>query len=96
MEAGINADGGVFLSVRDTGIGIAPEMIPVALEPFRQIDSPLARNFEGTGLGLSLVKTLVESHGGTLAIESALKQGTIVRVTLPASCCNEARTMLSA
>jgi len=49
-------DGGIILSVQDTGIGMAPEMIPVALEPFRQIESPFSRNQEGTGLGLSLVK----------------------------------------
>ena len=61
-----------MLSVRDTGIGMAPEQIPVALEPFRQIASPFARNAEGTGLGL-LVKSLIECHDGKLEIESALE-----------------------
>jgi len=74
-----------MLRVTDTGVGMAPEMIPVALEPFRQIDSALARKFEGTGLGLSLVKSLVERHEGRLEIESALNQGTTVRAFFPAS-----------
>ncbi len=71
--------------VSDTGIGIAPDMIEIALEPFRQIASPFARNAEGTGLGLSLAKMLMENHGGTLGIESALHHGTIVRLHFPAS-----------
>ena len=73
-----------ILSVRDTGIGMAPETIPAALEPFRQIASPFARNTEGTGLGLALVKSLIECHGGRLEIESALNQGTLARLILPA------------
>jgi signal transduction histidine kinase len=71
---------------------MAPEMIPIALEPFRQIDSALARKFEGTGLGLSLVKSLVERHEGRLEIESALDKGTTVRTIFPATrvCAGEA------
>jgi two-component system cell cycle sensor histidine kinase PleC len=84
LSASVKDDGGVCLSVADTGIGMAPESIPLALEPFRQIDSPMSRTVEGTGLGLSLVKTLVEQHGGTLDIESALDKGTTVQVNLPA------------
>jgi signal transduction histidine kinase len=78
---------GVVVCVRDTGIGIAPEMIPLAFEPFRQIDSTLSRKFEGTGLGLPLVKTLVELHGGEVRIESALRKGTAVFILFPASRC---------
>ena len=78
-------EGGFVLSVSDTGIGMAPEMIPIALEPFRQIASPFARDVEGTGLGLSLVKLLTEQHGGEIAIDSTLNQGTTVFVRLPAS-----------
>jgi len=74
-----------LLRVTDTGVGMAPEMIPIALEPFRQIDSALNRKFEGTGLGLSLVKSLVERHEGRLEIDSALNQGTTVRVFFPAA-----------
>lgn len=75
--------GEVTVCVRDTGIGMAPESIPLAFEPFRQIDSALSRKYEGTGLGLSLVKTLVELHAGRVRIESVLGQGTSVFVTLP-------------
>jgi two-component system cell cycle sensor histidine kinase PleC len=89
-------DGRFVLSVRDSGIGMAPEQIPLALEPFRQVASPLARNVEGTGLGLALVKSLVECHGGTLQIESALKKGTTVRVILPPERCVRRRNALSA
>ncbi len=80
-----DAQGRMHLTVSDTGIGIAPDMIHVALEPFRQIASPFARNAEGTGLGLSLVKALMESHGGALQIDSALNLGTTARLVFPAS-----------
>ena len=90
-------DGGECrISVRDTGIGMAPEAIPQALEPFRQIASPLARNHEGTGLGLSLAKSLIECHGGRLELESALNQGTLARLVLPAGRCIHKRNALSA
>lgn len=89
-------DGHFVLTVRDTGIGMSPEQIPVALEPFRQIASPFARQKEGTGLGLALVKSLVECHDGRLEITSALKKGTAVRVVLPPQRCVRRRTALSA
>lgn len=75
---------GLTIRVTDTGIGIAPEDIPVALERFGQIDSDLARKYEGTGLGLPLSKCLIEHHGGTLDIESEPGHGTRVTVTFPA------------
>jgi signal transduction histidine kinase len=78
---------GVVICVRDTGIGMAPEMLPLAFEPFRQIDSALSRKFDGTGLGLPLVKTLVELHGGQVTIKSALGKGTSVFVHFPESNC---------
>ena len=87
VEAGRDATGRVVVCVRDTGIGIAPEMIAFAFEPFRQIDSKLARESEGTGLGLPLVKKLIELHEGEVTIESALGKGTSVFVTFPAACC---------
>ncbi len=85
ISAEIGADDGVVIGVRDTGIGMAPEMIPMALEPFRQIASPLSRNVEGTGLGLSLVKSLTEQQGGKLAIQSAPGAGTTVRLGFPSA-----------
>ncbi|MEJ0025174.1 MAG: HAMP domain-containing sensor histidine kinase [Rhizomicrobium sp.] len=83
LSAMLSAEGGICLSVKDTGIGMSTEQIPLALEPFRQIDSPLSRSQEGTGLGLSLVKALTEQHDATLVIESAVNKGTCVRVTFP-------------
>jgi two-component system cell cycle sensor histidine kinase PleC len=83
LAACLALDGGAIVSVTDTGIGMDPKSIPVALEPFRQIDSPLSRKVEGTGLGLALVKSMVELHGGQVRIESALNVGTRVDVVLP-------------
>jgi signal transduction histidine kinase len=92
VEAARNPRGDVVLCVRDTGIGIAREMLPLVFEPFRQIDSALARKYEGTGLGLSLVKTFVELHGGEVRIESELARGTAVFVSFPAARCLPVRT----
>jgi two-component system cell cycle sensor histidine kinase PleC len=89
-------DGGFVLKVADTGIGMTPDQIPVALEPFRQVASPFARNAEGTGLGLALVKSLIECHDGKLEIESALHKGTTVRLVLPPERTVRRRTALSA
>jgi len=75
----------VTIAIRDTGIGMRPEDLPVAFEPFGQIDASLSRRYEGTGLGLSLSKNLIELHGGRLEIETALGAGTTVFVTLPRS-----------
>ncbi|MBV8777683.1 MAG: HAMP domain-containing histidine kinase [Alphaproteobacteria bacterium] len=76
--------GEVILSVADTGIGIAPEDVPRALQPFGQIDNSLARPHGGTGLGLPLAQRLIELHGGTMTIDSQLGKGTTVTVVLPA------------
>ncbi|MCC7046757.1 MAG: hypothetical protein IT562_08610 [Alphaproteobacteria bacterium] len=69
--------------VADTGIGMRREDIPVALEPFRQVDSSLSRRYEGTGLGLPLSRALAELHGGSLTIDSEPKLGTKVLVSIP-------------
>jgi len=71
-------------SVADTGIGMAPEDIPKALEPFGQVDNVMISSEEGTGLGLPLTKALVELHGGTFGLESEVGKGTIATVTIPA------------
>ncbi|MBV8650015.1 MAG: HAMP domain-containing histidine kinase, partial [Alphaproteobacteria bacterium] len=80
----VRRDGGIVVSVADTGIGIAPADIPRALERFGQVDSTLGRKYEGTGLGLPLSKRLAELHGATLEIASELGRGTTVTVTFPA------------
>ena len=64
-----------------------PDMIALAFEPFRQVDSHLSREVEGTGLGLPLVKKLIELHGGEVRLESVLKKGTSVFLSFPASRC---------
>lgn len=71
------------LIVSDTGIGIAPEKMALIGQPFCQVQDDYSRGFEGSGLGLSLVKGLVALHGGQFAIESRLGEGTVVTVTLP-------------
>ncbi len=85
LSATADQKDGCRFVVSDTGIGMAPEDIPLALAPFGQIESQLSRRFEGTGLGLTLAKTLVEAHGGLLTLESAPNVGTTVTVSLPAS-----------
>jgi len=76
-------ENGLTLQVADTGIGMAPEDFAKALEPFGQVDSSLARKYEGTGLGLPLTRQMVELHGGVLTLESVPRQGTVVTVILP-------------
>ncbi len=74
---------GLSLSVADSGVGIAPQDIPKALERFGQIDSTMARRHEGTGLGLPLSSQLAKLHGGSLTLESEVNVGTTVTVILP-------------
>ncbi|MGK7888206.1 MAG: GAF domain-containing protein [Leptolyngbyaceae cyanobacterium] len=69
--------------VEDTGIGIAPEDIPKIFQSFVQLDSRLNRQYEGTGLGLSLVKQLVDAQNGTITVNSVPEQGSCFHVTLP-------------
>jgi len=71
------------LSVTDSGIGISGDGLARLFQPFSQVDSGLARRFEGTGLGLAMVKLLVELHGGTVAVESAEAEGSCFSVWLP-------------
>jgi signal transduction histidine kinase len=75
---------GVLISVRDTGIGIPADKLDLVLEPFRQADSSDKRVYGGTGLGLSLVKSMIELHGGSIEIHSVEGEGTEVEIRLPA------------
>ncbi len=84
IGAAAEPDGGLSLSIRDTGIGMTADEIRQALELFRQVDNGLSRRFEGAGLGLPLAVRLTEMHGGTLDIASAPGKGTTVTVRLPA------------
>jgi two-component system, cell cycle sensor histidine kinase PleC len=85
VSARLGDDGRLSLSVRDTGIGIAADKLDLVLAPFGQIDSALARDHQGTGLGLPLVKALVELHDGTMTIDSELEKGTEVTLHFPAA-----------
>jgi PAS domain S-box-containing protein len=71
------------ISVADTGMGISPEHLEHLFKPFSQVDSGLSRKFEGTGLGLAMVKLLVELHGGVVAAESAVGEGSRFTVWVP-------------
>jgi CheY-like chemotaxis protein len=71
------------ITVTDTGMGISPDGLERLYKPFSQIDSGLSRKFEGTGLGLAMVKLLAELHGGAVAVESEVGKGSRFTVWLP-------------
>jgi two-component system sensor histidine kinase EvgS len=73
----------VHFCVTDTGIGIAEDRLRDIFEPFRQVENSLTRNYQGAGLGLSIVQRLVDLMGGTITIESTPGIGTSVHVVLP-------------
>jgi two-component system cell cycle sensor histidine kinase PleC len=83
LSARAEADGGLTVAVRDTGIGMASHEIRDAVQLFGQVDNSLTRRYEGTGLGLPLAIQLAELHGGTLTVESAPGRGTTVTVRFP-------------
>ena len=74
---------GVNLSIADTGIGIADEDLPRIGKPFVQIENQYTKRYKGSGLGLALAKSLIELHGGTLAVASQLGHGTTVTLNFP-------------
>lgn len=84
-------DGGVTVAVIDTGIGMTDEDIPRALTPFIQVDSRLARKYEGTGLGLPLARAFMELHRGSLDLTSAPGVGTTATLRFPPECILDGR-----
>jgi len=85
VEPGMSdgASSTVRISVADTGLGIKPEDYDKLFQPFRQLDTGLARHHEGTGLGLAICKRLVERLGGAITVESQWGAGSTFRFTLP-------------
>ena len=78
------SDAGVMVSVGDTGIGIKEGDLRRVFEPFEQIDSLIARQHQGSGLGMPLTRSFIELHGGSVSIQSSEGKGTVVTVLLPA------------
>jgi len=73
----------VFIEVSDTGIGISEDEISFIFDRFRQADSSITRKYQGSGLGLALVKNLTEKMGGSIQVKSKVKVGTTMTVGLP-------------
>jgi PAS domain S-box-containing protein len=87
-EIGLHVEGDMDsqllrFTVSDTGIGIEPDDLPKLFMPFVQLDSSLSRQYSGTGLGLSLVRSMTELHGGKVSVESEVGKGSRFTVTLP-------------
>jgi signal transduction histidine kinase len=89
-------DGHVELSVKDTGTGIPAEALPKIFDRFHRVDGARSRSFEGTGIGLALVRELVAQHGGAVRVESAVDQGTEFVVTIPMGSDHLAKERVSA
>ncbi len=85
MTARLLDDGSAEILVEDDGPGIAAADLPRVMEPFQRVDNPNTRHIQGTGLGLPIVKRLVELHGGTFTLDSASGCGTRARIHLPAT-----------
>jgi signal transduction histidine kinase len=85
VEVSPREDGGLDLSVADTGVGMSDNEVEMALAPFSQIDNSFSRHAEGTGLGLPLTKHLVELHGGEFRLTSEKNVGTRITASFPAS-----------
>jgi signal transduction histidine kinase len=77
--------GGVWVDVRDTGVGIAAEHLPRIFERFYRVDAGRSRHLGGTGLGLAIVRHLVDAHGGRVEAASVVGHGTTISVHFPSS-----------
>jgi len=95
VHALVLANGRYQIRVSDTGIGVPSDQLERVFEPFVQIDSALDRKYEGTGLGLSLTRRLVELHGGKIELESTIDVGTTAIIELPAQRVGKAHEKLS-
>ncbi|HWL18169.1 MAG TPA: HAMP domain-containing sensor histidine kinase [Bradyrhizobium sp.] len=77
-------DGELWVTVTDHGIGMTSEQAAAAIKPFHQIDNRLSRRYEGTGLGLTIVKSMMECHGGRLVVRSEAGKGSQISLVFPA------------
>lgn len=85
LSARVAADGRIVIETADSGIGMSPADIGVALTPFGQVANSITRKETGTGLGLPLAKAMMEMHDGSLRIDSEVGHGTIVTLNFPAA-----------
>jgi two-component system cell cycle sensor histidine kinase PleC len=85
VKVGWTASGGQYLSIRDTGPGIPEDEIPIVLQSFGRGSLAIKNAEQGTGLGLPIVKGLIDMHGGQLVLRSVLREGTEVIITFPPS-----------
>lgn len=83
-----SGENSILISVKDDGIGIPDDMKQRIFDRFLKVDNTLSRKTEGSGIGLSLVKQLVEIHQGTIICNSKLKVGTEFKITLPTVECS--------
>lgn len=84
----------IDISIRDTGEGIPEDKFEVIFERFRQVDRTLTRKNEGSGIGLSLVKSLVEMHSGTVEVKSKLGEGSEFIIKLPVKVCENSKACI--
>jgi two-component system cell cycle sensor histidine kinase PleC len=85
MEAVRLTDGNLAVMIHDTGVGMSPEELNIAMTPFGQVDGGRSRWREGTGLGLPIARSLIELHGGHIKMKSEKGKGTSVAVVLPSA-----------
>lgn len=85
----------VEISVKDNGVGIEKDHLDMIFDRFKQVDKSLSRNAEGTGIGLSLVKSIAQLHGGSISVESEYGKGSKFTVLLPARAVTEQHTLFN-
>lgn len=85
VSTALTDQGEVILRVRDTGVGMSPEDIAIALEPFRQLETAARAGLSGTGLGLPLTKALAEANRASFSITSRPNSGTLVEISFPST-----------
>lgn len=81
----------VHISIKDTGIGIEEKYLKTIFERFQQVDRSFTRKAEGTGIGLSLVKSIIDMHGGKISVESVVGKGSTFKVALPIKVLEESK-----